>query len=71
MEFVLLKRKIEERGIKKTVIAKKLKITERALRNKLEGKSRFTWEQVCVIQKEFFPDIEKDDLFKKYPDKAS
>ncbi|KAF5044733.1 hypothetical protein DSECCO2_488720 [anaerobic digester metagenome] len=63
MEFAYLKNLIEKRGVRRSVIARRLEISERTLRNKLEGCSPFTWEQVSVIQREFFPDVEKDKLF--------
>ena len=63
MKYKNLGNLIEKRGIKKTVIAKTVGITERSLGYKLSGTYPFTWEQVCKIQKSFFPDMTKDDLF--------
>lgn len=63
MEFLYLKKMIDDRGIKKTSIARKLRISERTLRHKLNGETPFTWEQAQSIQKNFFPDIPKDELF--------
>lgn len=63
MKFVVLDNKIQERGIRKSVIAKTLGITERSLRNKIDGERPFTWEQACMIHSKFFPDLEKDVLF--------
>lgn len=62
-KYNILDTKIYERGIKKNAISKKLKITPRAFSNKISGKAPFTWEQVCMIQENFFPDISKDELF--------
>lgn len=56
---------IAMRGIKKTAIAKALNISERAFYNKLHGISSFTWNEVCVINKRFFPDMDKEELFKE------
>jgi len=62
----MIHRKLRElifiRGIKLTVIAASLKITTRCLHNKITGRSQFTWHEVCVLQKAFFPDISKDEL---------
>lgn len=71
MEYNFLKHLIEKRGVRRTVIARKLDISERTLRNKLDGNSPFTWEQVSVIQREFFPDVEKDELFRPSEKNAS
>lgn len=57
-----LKGKIAERGIKKNKIAQTLGVSARALYNKLEGETPFTWPEVCKLQRTFFPDIEKDVL---------
>lgn len=54
---------IAKRGIRKTVIARQLGISERAFYNKLSGSASFTWDEVCFINKNFFPDIEPAMLF--------
>ena len=54
---------IAKRGIKKTVMAKTLGITERALYSKLNGLTQFTWDEVCTINSCFFPDANPTDLF--------
>lgn len=63
MRFKTLNGKIEERGIKKTIIAKTLGVSERALRYKIEGESPLSWDQACAIQENFFPDIDLRNLF--------
>lgn len=63
MAYVVLRGKIEERGIKRLAIANALGITTKSLRNKLNGNAPITWPEACIIQSRFFPDIEKDDLF--------
>ena len=57
--------KIAALGIKKSEIAKRLNISERALYNKLTGISSFTWEEACLIQQYFFPDVDINWLFKR------
>ena len=54
---------IAKRGIKKSAIAKRLNISERAFYNKLSGYSSFTWEEVCTINDCFFPDMKPEELF--------
>lgn len=63
--FPTLVGEIAKRGIRKSVIAKHLNISERTLYNKLTGVAPFTWEEVCAINECFFPDMEPADLFKK------
>ena len=59
---------IAKRGVKKKVIASTLGISGRALYSKMRGIAPFTWEEVCILQNEFFPDKEKDVLFEKADD---
>ena len=54
---------IAKRGIKKSVIAGRLGISEKALYNKLSGAASFTWDEALKINSCFFPDIEVKDLF--------
>lgn len=58
---------ISKRGIKKSVIASRIGLSERCLYNKLSGMSSFTWEEICTITECFFPDFakDKDELFRK------
>ena len=63
VKYPNLERLIAERGVKKSVISKKLGVTERALYNKMKGKAEFTWSQICGIQCTFFPDVSKEELF--------
>lgn len=56
---------IAKRGIKKKAIAQCLGICDKALKNKTDGRTPFTWPEVCKIQKEFFPDINKERLFQE------
>ena len=65
VKYPMLEREIFERGIKKTAIAKTINATEKTLRNKLTGVSKFSWEEACVIQTTHFPDRTKDYLFEK------
>ena len=41
-----------------------VQISDRSLSNKLQGRSDFTWSEVSKIRDTFFPDMQKDDLFK-------
>ena len=54
---------IAKRGIKKSVIASRLGISERSLYNKLHGNVSFTWPEVQTITTCFFPDLTPTELF--------
>ncbi|MBS7174921.1 MAG: hypothetical protein KH056_01915 [Clostridiales bacterium] len=64
-KYPVLERLIFERGIKKKDIAKALNITPRGLSLKLSGKRRFLWDEVCIMQEQFFTDVDKDELLKE------
>lgn len=61
--YPILRAEIAKRGVKKGVIAQTLGVTPRALQNKLNGETNFTWPEVCTINDVFFPDMDKDTLF--------
>ena len=63
MEHKNLRLVIFDRGIRMSAVADAIGVTTRALYNKLEGRTRFTWEEACIIQDKFFPDRTKDELF--------
>ena len=56
---------IAKRGIKKSVMADRIGISERSLYSKLSGKVSFTWEEVQAIKTVFFPDLDTNTLFAK------
>lgn len=63
MTYQNLEIMIFKRGVKKSAIAKALGISQKALYNKMKGRAPFTWQEVCLIQNQFFPDISKESLF--------
>ena len=65
MRYSFLESKINERGVKKKVISDAIGITPRSFNYKLAGERPFTWPEVQIIQKRFFPDIDKDTLFQQ------
>ena len=54
---------IAKRKILKKEIAQCIGVCDKSLRNKMEGKVSFTWPEVKKIRREFFPDIQADELF--------
>ena len=63
--YPMLAGEIARRGIKKRSIAKHIGISERALYNKMSGAVSFTWDEVVAINSCFFPDLDKNSLFKR------
>lgn len=50
------------KGIRMADIADAIGCTQRAMTNKMQGRTCFTWPEVDVIQRRFFPDLTKDYL---------
>lgn len=63
MAHMNLKAEITRHKVRISDIANSIGISERTMRNKLNGVTDFTWGQACKIQKEFFPQLSKDYLF--------
>jgi hypothetical protein len=66
--FPKLKGLQAERDISDKTIASSLGIAIKTFRNKKSGITDFTWREACAIQQNFFPDISKDELFKRKED---
>ena len=60
-----LERLMFERGISKKQLAEELGINYTTAWHKIKGNKEFTWKQVCMIQKRFFPDLRKEDIFEE------
>lgn len=65
MKYPNLEREIFQRGIKLKSIAECIGVTEKTLRKKRLGITDFTWTEICKMQKRFFSDVSKDELFEK------
>ena len=65
VKYGIIASEIIKRGIRKTAIANAIHTSCKTFNNKLSGKSGFSWNEVCVIQSTFFPDITKDELMKE------
>ena len=63
IKYPILTGKIAERGIAKTKIAEAIGVSYRSFHNKMDGNTSFTWDEVCMIQERFFPDMQLKDLF--------
>lgn len=63
--YPTLVREIGNRGIKLKTIAATANMSERTLYNKMQGIRPFTWPEVKIIWKHFFPDLSVDELFQE------
>lgn len=61
--YPVLVGEMAKREVQKKEVAESIGICYRAFNNKLNGKTPFTWPEVCAISCKFFPDIDKDTLF--------
>lgn len=62
VKYPVLEGQIAARGIKKNAIANAIGCTSRALTNKLNGRSHFTWDDVRTMNAVFFPDMTPEAL---------
>lgn len=60
-----------KREIQRKALAECIRVCDKAMRNKLDGKSPFTWPEVKKIRHKFFPDIPPDELFETRAERDS
>lgn len=61
--YPVLVGEMAKRDVPKKKVAESIEVCYRAFTNKLNGKTPFTWPEVCIINRKFFPDLDKDTLF--------
>ena len=61
--YPILIGEMAKRGVKKKDVALCIGVCSKALSNKLQGKTSFTWPEVTAICKCFFPDMSPDTIF--------
>lgn len=62
-KYRALNGKITERGILRRDIAQSIGVSSRAFRNKMTGVAPFTWDEVTLIRRKYFPDCSLEQLF--------
>ena len=62
-KYQVLSGLINDRGIKKSVIAKRLGISPKTLCGKLRGETGFVFDEAQIIREDFFPDVALERLF--------
>lgn len=58
-----LELRMKQKGVSRADLQKLLGISEKTLRNKLNGTTDFTWGEAKTIRREFFPDDDYEQLF--------
>lgn len=64
IKYPALEGLIAARGIRKKSIAKTIGCTNRSLSNKLRGRTHFTWDEVLIMNENFFPDMTPESLMR-------
>ena len=62
-KYQVLSGLINDRGIKKSVIATRLGISPKTLCGKLRGETGFVFDEAQIIREDFFPDVALERLF--------
>ena len=60
-----LEYRMKQEGVTKADIQRLLNVSEKTVRNKMSGKTDFTWGEVQAIRNEFFPDDDFVKLFEQ------
>lgn len=63
--YYKLRNEIDRRGYTLENVADLVKISEKTLRNKLDGITDFTWSEVLLIRDLLSPELTLEDLFKR------
>lgn len=65
--YLRLKYEIQRKGYSIDMFSNKIGISEKTLRNKINGITDFTWSEVLLIRKLINPKMKLEELFKKEP----
>lgn len=60
-----LKGEMVKSGLTIAKLASLIGVTEKTLRNKVNGETEFTWPEICKIHRLVNPKMSKDELFVK------
>lgn len=63
--YRVLKGEMVKIGLSVAKLAVMINVTEKTLRNKINGETEFTWSEVCKIHKIVNPKMSKEELFRK------
>lgn len=65
--YLRLKYEIQRKGYSIDMFSNEIGISEKTLRNKINGITDFTWSEVLLIRKLINPKMKLEELFKKEP----
>lgn len=65
--YLVLKAEMIKKKLSVSKLASKIGVSEKTLRNKINGETEFSWSEVCKIYEIVKPSITKDELFKTTP----
>lgn len=65
--YLRLKYEIQRKGYSIDMFSNRIGISEKTLRNKINGITDFTWSEVLLIRKLIDPKMKLEELFKKEP----
>lgn len=65
--YLRLKYEIQRKGYSIDMFSNKIGISEKTLRNKINGITDFTWSEVLLIRNLINPKMKLEELFKKEP----
>lgn len=60
-----LEYKMKEQGVTREMVRMLLNVSEKTLRNKLNGETDFTWGEAKLIRRTFFPEEDYEKLFEQ------
>lgn len=63
VKYPVLIGEMAKREITKKAVARSIGVCDKAFNNKLKGRTQFTWPEVKIICKNFFPDKTPDEVF--------
>ena len=58
-----LEYRMEQERVTRNDLKNLLQVSEKTIRNKLSGKTDFTWKEVKTIKNKYFPDDDLECLF--------
>ncbi|MDL2214219.1 hypothetical protein LJB76_01505 [Clostridia bacterium OttesenSCG-928-O13] len=69
--YPVLVEEAKARGLTPGAMAKALDMPYKRVWRWLTGRCAIRWEEACLLQQRFFPDIEKDRLFSTSPQQGA
>ena len=65
--YLILRGEMVKKKITIYKLAEMINISEKSLRNKINGDTEFTWSEIQKVHRIVNPEMSKDELFKREP----